>query len=216
VTPTAPPAVTVAGAPTIGSAVAGNASATVNWTAPASNGGSAISSYTVRVVNAAGTTQIGALRTAPAGSTSLLVTGLTNGTTVRFQVRAVNSAGSSALSGLSNTVTPVASATVPGAPSIKSPSKGGNGSPITATANWTPGSTGGSPITSYTVTALIMSSAAANATVVGTQVSVAPGTARAVTFTFTQANLNVRFQVSASNAVGSGANSAQSNVVTPR
>ncbi|MBG6060168.1 peptidoglycan/xylan/chitin deacetylase (PgdA/CDA1 family), partial [Cryobacterium sp. MP_M5] len=46
VTPTAPPVPTAPAAPTGVSAVAGNGSATVNWTTPA-NGGSAITSYAV-------------------------------------------------------------------------------------------------------------------------------------------------------------------------
>jgi hypothetical protein len=45
VTPTQGP--TVPGTPTGVSAVAGNAQAAVSWTAPASNGGSAITGYTV-------------------------------------------------------------------------------------------------------------------------------------------------------------------------
>jgi hypothetical protein len=102
VTPAAPP-----GAPTIGTAVAGNASATVNWTAPASDGGSAITSYDVRVVNAANA-QVGALRTAAVGATSLVVTGLTNGTAYRFQVRAVNAIAAGPYSALSIAVTPSA------------------------------------------------------------------------------------------------------------
>src|ERR1035438_2488444 len=48
-TTTIPAGATVPGAPTIGTATAGNASATVNWTAPASNGGSAITRSAVPV-----------------------------------------------------------------------------------------------------------------------------------------------------------------------
>ena len=82
---------TVPSAPVIGIATRGNASALVRWTAPA-NGGSAITGYSVRVVNAANV-QVGALRPAAAGATSLTVTGLVNGTAVRFAVRATNVAG---------------------------------------------------------------------------------------------------------------------------
>lgn len=97
----APPAV-APGAPTIGTATGGNTSATVNWTAPVSNGGSPITGYSVRVVNAANV-QVGALRPAAAGATSLVVTGLTNGTAYRFQVSAINAIGTGTASALSNT-----------------------------------------------------------------------------------------------------------------
>jgi hypothetical protein len=71
VTPTAP--ATVPGAPTIGIATTGNAQATVTFTAPASDGGSAITSYTA-------TSSPGAFSgncTAPCNSIN--VGGLTNG-----------------------------------------------------------------------------------------------------------------------------------------
>ena len=42
---------TIPGTPTIGTATAGDASATVNWTGPANNGGSAITGYEVQVRN---------------------------------------------------------------------------------------------------------------------------------------------------------------------
>ncbi|WP_235508659.1 fibronectin type III domain-containing protein, partial [Terrabacter sp. Root85] len=91
VTPATAPA-----APTIGTPTRGNASATVRWTA-GTNGGSPITGFSVRVVNAAGA-QVGALRPAGAAATSLVVTGLTNGTAYRFQVAAVNAVGTSAFS----------------------------------------------------------------------------------------------------------------------
>ena len=130
---------TVPAAPTIGTATRGNASATVRWTA-GTNGGSPITGFSVRVVNAAGT-QVGALRPAGAAATSLVVTGLTNGTAYRFQVAAVNAVGTGALSALSNSVTP---ATVPGAPVIGTATAGVAGGAINATARWTPpAATGG-------------------------------------------------------------------------
>ena len=77
----------------------GNASATVRWTAPVNNGGSAITGYSVRVIDAPAT-QIGALRPAGAAATSLLVTGLTNGQAYRFSVTANNAVGTGPASAL--------------------------------------------------------------------------------------------------------------------
>ena len=93
-------------APVIGTLTAGNASATVTWTSPATNGGSAVLGYKVRVTNALTKAQVGALRPASAAATSLAVTGLVNGTPVAFQVQATNAAGTGLFSLLSNAVTP--------------------------------------------------------------------------------------------------------------
>jgi uncharacterized protein YccT (UPF0319 family) len=201
---------TVPGAPTIGTATRGNASATARWTAPASNGGSAITGYTVRVVNAAGT-QVGALRPAAAGATSLVVTGLTNGQAYRFSVTATNAVGTGAASALSAAVTP---ATVPGAPVIGTASAGVAGGTINATARWTPpASTGGTAITGYRVNALRMS--AAGAVLATTTSAVQASTVRALTMTLPVAG-NYRFTVVAINAVGTGPASARSNLVAGR
>jgi hypothetical protein len=99
-------------APTIGTATAAVAQATVTWTAPAGNGGPAISGYAVRVVNDADA-QVGDLRPAPANATSLVVTGLANGERYRFQVAAVNGVGTGDFSALSNAVTPQADVVAP-------------------------------------------------------------------------------------------------------
>ena len=85
--------VTVPAAPMIGTATAGEGSATVTWTAPA-DGGSPITGYSVQVVDSATGTPIGALHPAAAGATSLTVTGLANGTSVALRVQAINAVGS--------------------------------------------------------------------------------------------------------------------------
>jgi hypothetical protein len=197
--------------PTIGTAVRGNASATVSWTPGAANG-SPITGFTLRVINAANA-QVGVLRPAPAGATSLVVTGLTNGTAYRFQVRATNAIGTSAYSALSTAVTP---ATVPGTPTALAVG-GAVGGAVTASVTWTAPAANGSPITGYMVVTLRMSSAAANATVVSTTTSaVLPATPRTFTATGLVNGVTYRFQVIAVNAVGNGPTSARSNAVTAR
>jgi hypothetical protein len=91
------------GAPTIGTATAGNASASIAFTAPTSNGGATITGYTGTCT--AGTTS----KTGTAAASPVSVTGLANGTAVSCAVTATNSAGTSAASSAVS-VTPVASA----------------------------------------------------------------------------------------------------------
>jgi len=91
-------------APTIGTATAGDAQASVSFTAPASNGGSSITGYTV-------TSNPGNL-TGTGASSPIAVTGLTNGTAYTFTVTATNSVGTSQASAASNSVTPKTSQTI--------------------------------------------------------------------------------------------------------
>jgi hypothetical protein len=203
------------GAPTIGTATAGNMSATVRWTAPGSAGGSPIAGYTIQVLDALNA-QVGALQSASPSATSMVVTGLTKGVAVHFVVTAVNNAGAGPASGSSNTVTPPAT-TVPKLPNIGTATQGATGSPITATATWTPPTnTGGSAITAYVATALRMSSTAADATVLSRSVSprLGPGI-RSRQFTLV-AGANYRFEVVAINVAGASSPSNRSNNVVPR
>ena len=75
-------------------AAPGNGQVTLSWTAPASDGGAAISGYQYQ--QKAGTGAYGQWRTIPGSgpsTRSYIVTGLTNGTRYFFRVRAVNSDG---------------------------------------------------------------------------------------------------------------------------
>jgi hypothetical protein len=92
---------TVPGAPTIGTATAGNASASIAFTAPASSGGSAITSYTATCTGG------GASKTGTGTASPITVSSLTNGTTYSCSVTATNAIGTGAASGTAS-VTPAA------------------------------------------------------------------------------------------------------------
>jgi chitodextrinase len=80
-------------------------SASISFTTPASNGGSAITSYTVT------STPDSLTGTGP--SSPIVVSGLTNGTSYTFTVHATNTIGNGPESAPSNAVTPSG---LPGAP----------------------------------------------------------------------------------------------------
>jgi alpha-tubulin suppressor-like RCC1 family protein len=98
VTPT-----TVPGPPTPGSAVSGDGQVIVSWSPPSTDGGSPITGYVV-------TPYMGffalAPRTFASTATTQVVTGLNNGTSLRFRVQAVNSVGAGAHSTVTNPAVP--------------------------------------------------------------------------------------------------------------
>jgi uncharacterized protein (TIGR03437 family) len=79
--------------------MAGNGSATVAFSAPANNGGSAVTGYTVNC-------SPGGVKATGVGS-PIVVTGLTNGTTYNCSVAAVTGAGTGAAFAIPTTVTPI-------------------------------------------------------------------------------------------------------------
>ena len=88
------------GAPTIGTASRINGtSVSVSWTAPAANGGAAVTGYVVTPY-IGGTAQ--AAQTFNSTATTETVTGLSNSSTYTFQVAAINSVGTGPPSGSSN------------------------------------------------------------------------------------------------------------------
>jgi hypothetical protein len=104
-TPSAPNGISVSQNPT---------SAIVNWTAPSSTGGAAVTSYTATAYSAStgGTVSGTACTTA---SLTCTITGLTNGTTYYISVLATNAAGSGPATAPRLSVIPAA---LPGAPTI--------------------------------------------------------------------------------------------------
>ena len=97
----APPATTAPDAPTIGTATAlSPTSASISFTAPASNGGATIETYTATSTPGSFTGQL-----LQAGSGSITVTGLTSSTEYTFTVTASNSAGTSTASSASVSIT---------------------------------------------------------------------------------------------------------------
>ncbi|MFJ6166724.1 fibronectin type III domain-containing protein [Micromonospora orduensis] len=183
------------GAPAAPTAVAGLGSATVSWTAPPSNG-SPITGYLVTPVRDGVTQPALAF---DASTTSRTLAGLTVGSSYTFQVAAVNAYGTGPASPASAAVVPYS---LPAAPTITSASAGTNA----ATVSWTAPATGGSPITGYTVTPYLGGVAQAP--------QVFGGSATTQIVTGLTAGASYTFRVAASNAGGTGPQSAPSAAVT--
>ena len=172
------------GAPTDVIATRGNAQVNVAFVAPVDNGGSPITGYTASCGN----------RTQSGSASPLVVTGLTNGTPVTCTVFATNAFGDGAASAPSASVTP---ATVPGAPTGVTAASGNGSATLTFAP---PVSTGGAPVSGYTASCL-PGTASAN------------GTASPLTVTGLTNGTLYTCRVTASNAIGSGPESAAVNVI---
>jgi len=164
-------------APGSPAALAGNDSATVSWTAPATHG-SAITGYTVKW-----TAGGGGSKSVPAGTTSVKITGLKNGTSYTFSVSATNTVGT----GPAVQTAPVTPTTaIPSAPTTVTAKANKDGS---ITVTWTKATGQGHTIKSYTVTATPTSGAALPPVTVtsgtSTTFSTAQGLALGTSYTFT-------------------------------
>ncbi|MEK4664661.1 S-layer homology domain-containing protein [Priestia sp. FSL H7-0729] len=124
----------VASAPTGVTAIAGNGQATVSFNPPADQGGSVITGYEVTV-------SPGNSIVTGVGS-PIVVTGLTNGTSYTFTVRAINASGKSESSLPSNATTPVAPTSTEGNTGNSGGSTGGgNSTPAQPPGSGTPAPT---------------------------------------------------------------------------
>jgi fibronectin type III domain protein/uncharacterized protein DUF11 len=197
----------VPGAPLHVVAAGDDSQATVSWS-PA-QAAQPVNSYTVHNSFASNGAAVPDVIVNPAGNSPYpplftTITGLTNGVSYQFQVAANNSAGSSAYSDPSNTVTP---------PGLVAPGVPGGQQAIAGDAqayvSWTPPANASIvPIDSYTVSAL------QGGTATGVSVTVAGSAVNAVVSGLTNGK-SYTFTVHATNAAGSSGESAQSNSVTP-
>jgi len=175
------------GPPTSVSGTPQTGAVAVTWTAPVSNGGISIDSYTVTATPGG--------QQCSATTTTCVVNGLTNGTAYTFAVTAHNAAGTSSASQPSAAITPTG---VPSAPLTPSAAAGN----ASATITWSPpSSTGGLSILSYNVTSTPVS---AGCTTTSTS-CVVNGLTNGTAYTFA---------VVASNAKGPSS-SATATAVTP-
>jgi hypothetical protein len=165
---------TVPDAPTIGTASAGSLSASVVFTAPGNDGGSAITGYTA-------TSTPGSI-TGAGASSPITVSGLTAGTPYTFTVHATSAIGNSAESAASNSVTPTSSPAT--AVTMTGPTTGNVGSP---SSNFTIGANG-----SITGTIVVTpADAPGGGAFTPTTVSISTGTPTA-TFTYTAASAGAK------------------------
>ncbi|MHB8512297.1 MAG: RCC1 domain-containing protein [Actinomycetota bacterium] len=175
-------------------ATSGNAQVSLSWSAPASNGGSAVTGYNIYRSTSSGTETL----LTQATSTSYQDTGLTNGTTYYYKVSAVNGVGEGSLSNEASAMP----ATLPGAPSGLSATSGNT----QATLHWSaPSSNGGAAITNYNIYRSTSPGAETLLTQVGNVTS------------YTDSGLNngakYYYTVSAVNIVGEGPQSAETSVI---
>jgi RHS repeat-associated protein len=184
----------VPAAPTGVNATGAHTKATVSFNASGNDGGAAITGYTVTSNPAGGVDS-------NAGSTGLshVVTGLTNGTSYTFTVKAINAVGSSVASQPSNSITPAP--TAPDAPT-NATAVGGH---TKATVSFTAPAENGAAISGYNVSSSPAGGVDSNAG--GTGLShIVTGLTNGVSYTFT---------VTAINAMGTSTPSQPSNSIIP-
>lgn len=191
---------TFAGVPTNITATAGNGQMTVSWKAPTSNGGSPVTDYILDYYSTNEGWQT--FDDSVSAATTAVVTGLTNGESYKFSVRARTAVGDGAMSlptdfivlrGLAEAPTAVSATTLGDA----------------AAVSWdAPSFNGGSAITDYVIESSLNGS-------VWTAWTHTPSTTTGLTVSGLTYGTAYMFRVAAVTAAGVGARSAPSSAVTP-
>ena len=181
---------TTAGAPTGLTATQGVAEAALSWTAPASDGGAALTDYTVEYSSDSGSTWA-TFTDGTSATTSATVTGLSHSTTYTFRVSAVNAAGT----GTTSDTASVATVSEPDPPTALSATTG----IAEVDLSWTaPSSNGGSAVTDYTV------EYSSDSGTTWATFSDGSSTTASATVTGLDGGTSYLFRVSAINAAGTG------------
>ena len=182
---------TTPGAPTIGTITyPSSGTISIPFTAPASDGGSAITNYAYSTNN-------GGAFTTVAATSPITISGLTNGTAYQVIIRAINAAGN----GANTTMVSLTPYTTPAAPTIGAityPSSG------TVSAAFTAGATNGNAITNYEYSTD------------GSTWTLRAGTTSPISISGLTNGTTYTLRIRAVNAAGSGATQTPGTAVTPR
>jgi len=173
---------------------------TLNWNAPSSNGGAAISDYLVEING--GGFNWAPVEHSPSSSASMAITGLNPGVKYSVRVKAVNGVG---VSKVSSTLSVTTLAVLPSSPVVTLKSVTATG----AVLNWVAPANGGAKISDYKVE---YSTDGGNTWLT---VSKSTSTSTSLTLKNLKTRTSYLFRVSAKNSVGYSAPSSNLIVVTP-
>ena len=193
----------VPGPPTSVATTSSNAEATVTWSVPTANGGTAVTGYSVAWASNAVQGKTSGYSVVAAATTAYRLTGLVNGVTYTFTVTATNVAGN----GAASTSVAAVPYTLSGSPSnlVASALVGGQ-----VSLTWSPpGNNGGAGLTGYRIERRVEGGEWA------VLISDTSSTLASYLAIGLDPTISYEFQVSAWNAAGMGAMSVPSTAVSP-